>query len=74
MLNKRELNSLKNALPDNGYQQIADNLSIGKETVRKVLTEPTRYRKDVIDEAILVVKTHKEYVESQKQQVKELKA
>lgn len=74
MLNKRELNNLKKALPDNSYFTIAEVLNISKETVRKVLNDPSRYRKDVIDEAIALSKNHLSHIQSQKQQLKELKA
>lgn len=74
MLNDKELKKIRTLLPDNAYQLIADAMGLHKETVRKVLSDKSRYRKDVIDAAFLIIETYAAQIEAQKQKVKELKA
>jgi hypothetical protein len=74
MLNNTELKKLRLALPDNAYQQIAEEVGLHKDTVGRVLTNKNRYRKDVIDAALIIAEKFKSQVQEQKQKVKELKA
>ena len=72
MLNKRELSAIRNALPEHGYQKIADKCGKSAEAVGQILREPQRYNADVINKAFEVIAEHKAVIELQKQKVKEL--
>jgi predicted ATP-dependent protease len=72
-LNEEYLETLRLALPENGYKLVADKLTrVTAETVRKVLTEPRRYKKEIIDATIEVIKEQKEIIEKQEEEIKAL--
>jgi hypothetical protein len=72
MLTKRELGKIRKQLPQDGYERIASLAFKSAEAVKKVLREPDRYNKDVIDKALIVVEQYKLEVEEQKAKVKVL--
>lgn len=72
MLSKRELTKVRKQLPPNGYALIADKVLKSTEAVKKVLQDPDRYNKDVIDAAFVVIDNYKKEVEQQKQKIKAL--
>jgi hypothetical protein len=71
MLNKKELKKIRTALPEDGYKRIS-LLMDGKseQSIRMILTDPKRYNKDVIDNAILIVIEYKEEMLAQKKALK----
>jgi hypothetical protein len=70
---KRELNKIRKALPPNGFQLISDHLgNTSAEAVRKILSEPERYRLDVFEAAKLIITEYKQKVQAQKQEVMEV--
>lgn len=72
-LSQEELDSLRNALPDGSYKLISEKLNrVSSETVRKVLTDPSRYKKEVIDATIELLKEQKEMLELQKKEIVKL--
>lgn len=74
MLNKRELASIRKALPDNSYTVIGERTNYSKETVRKVLNIPDRYNKEIIDAAIGLIEEFKQMVADQKNRIKQITA
>lgn len=73
MLTKRELQAIKRQLPEDGYQKVSDKLeNVTKESVRKVLNDPSRYNKDVIYASLQVIEEHKNEVEALKNKVREV--
>jgi DNA-binding LacI/PurR family transcriptional regulator len=72
MLNKRELNKIKKLLPKGGYQVIADNLGISKDTVTKAFNQKDRYRGDVVETAYQVIKAYNQKARSLKDKFKKL--
>ena len=70
MLSKRELKTIKSALPVNGYKLISEKSGVTVETVRKVLNEPSRYREDVIKNALCVIEEKKVHIQTLKEQIK----
>jgi len=73
MLNKTQLKKIRKALPKDGYERISVRMD-GKSTqsIRMVLTDPKRYNKDVIDNALVVVEVYKEEMLAQKNAIKNL--
>ncbi|WP_316780445.1 hypothetical protein [Pedobacter antarcticus] len=72
-LDKQELEAIKAKLPEGGYKLISSKLNrVTAEAVRKVLNEPNRYNRKVIDAALEVIKEHQEILESQKAIIKSL--
>jgi hypothetical protein len=70
---KRELDRIRKALPPNGFQLIAERLgNTSAEAVRKILSEPERYRLDVFDAAKVIIIDYKQKVQTQKQEVMEV--
>jgi hypothetical protein len=72
-LTQTELKTLRDKLPDGGYKLVASKLTrVTAETVRKVLSDPARYKREVIDAAIEVVKEQKELLAAQREAIKEI--
>lgn len=72
MYTKKELAQIKKALPKNGFKLISDKLvSTTPDAVRKVLTEPLRYRPEVFDAVVQVMREYKAAVDNQKKEVME---
>jgi len=73
MLTTEELKTLRDALPKNGYQLVSDKVfGASSITVRLVLTEPRRYRKDILDAAILVIEEFKQEIDLQRKKIREV--
>jgi len=76
MLNARELKKIVKALPIKGYEIISEKLEgeFTPETIRKVLNEPKRYNKKIIDTAFIVIEEDQQSILIQKEKVKNLTA
>jgi DNA-binding phage protein len=74
MITKRELTQIKKALPENGYQLIAEKAGTSKEAIRKVLSEPKRYNPTIIKTALSVIKDYKQEILALKTEIKEVTA
>lgn len=73
MLTKRELKTIRTLLPDNGYEVLAERFNKNKQSIQKILTEPRRYKKEVIDDALKLIEEHHNEVASQKAKIQKLK-
>lgn len=73
MLTKTQLKKIRKALPKDGYERIS-SLMDGKsaQSIRMILTDPKRYNKVVIDNALLVTAECKQEMLAQKDAVKNL--
>lgn len=72
-LSQIELDTLRESLPEGGYKLVSEKLEgVSPETVRKVLTEPSRYKSHVIDATIELITEFKEKVKNQKAQIKKV--
>ncbi len=70
-LSEESLEKLRVALPENGYKLVSEKLTrVTAETVRKVLSEPKRYKKEVIDATIEVIREQREIIEKQEETIK----
>ena len=66
MLNKRELATIRKALPKDGYQMIAKKVGdTSSEAVRKVLSDPKRHNAQVIQTAIDLIDSYKKQQEAE---------
>lgn len=72
MLNKRELNKIKKALPKDGYALISAKTGMSTETVRKYLNDTKRYNQKVIDTAFEVISDFEREITIQKTKTKTL--
>lgn len=69
-LNKEELSKIRKSLPEEGYEKISKILNgMSVNSIRMILTEPGRYKKEVIDAAILVIEEYQEEIVVQKSKV-----
>jgi hypothetical protein len=66
MYTKREIQKIKNALPINGYQLIAEKAGMSLGAVEKVFSSPERYQKKVYDAAAEVIEAYQIEINQQK--------
>lgn len=72
MLSKRELTSIKKALPDRGLHKVAERSGCSYATVQKVFLEPKRYNKEIIYAAIAIIEDEKQEMQKLKLKIKEI--
>lgn len=72
MLTKVELEKLKGALPEGAFAQIAEAAGCSYATVQKVMSEPERYKKRIIDAAIKLANKYQKEIEEQRQRIQNL--
>jgi hypothetical protein len=70
MITKRELQKLKDALPSDGYTKIEEKTGIQYQLIVKSFNDPKRFKKEVIEAALEVIKEYKAEVLALKSQIK----
>jgi hypothetical protein len=70
MLTKRELTRIRKALPKGGFDTIALSCNKSRASVIKILTDPKRYNKEVIYQALIEIEKFKEEIANQKAIIK----
>lgn len=73
MLTKREVQTLKSALPPDGYKRIENKTGISYQLISKSFSDPKRLKIDVIQAALEVVEDFKKEVSQLKSKIKEVK-
>lgn len=73
MLTKKELDTLRKALPEKGINKISAKTGYSYYVVQKVLTDPKRFKQDIIDAAIEVRAEYEQYLANLKETIKNIK-
>jgi len=58
MLNKDALKAIKQKLPKDGIQMISEKTGVSKDSVKKILNEPSRFNKKVIEAALKIIEAY----------------
>lgn len=68
----RELKKIRKALPDGAYAKISEKTGLGIATVKGALFNPTRFKAEVIEIALTLIKDEKARVEKLKETIKQI--
>lgn len=76
-LTKRELDTLRKNLPENGYFILSQKFNKSEGSIKKILTEPQRYKKEIVDGALDLIEEHTQSIakslDEQKSRIQKLK-
>jgi|GEM_PF-4979652 len=73
MLKKKELDALRKALPEKGMRRVAEKTGYSYYAVQKVLTDPARFKQEIITATLQVIEEYKQEIAEIKSKIKEIK-
>lgn len=73
MLTRKELDALRKALPEKGIQRISEKTGYSYYVVQKALTEPKRFKQEIIDAALEVREEYEQKIAAIKRKIKTIK-
>jgi len=71
-ITKAELKIIREGLPEGAVEEIATATGFAVSTIKQILIQPRRYKKEVIDMALTLVEKEMAFIESQKKRIKDI--